>query len=176
MICRTIIDCRITNTNRQLKTDKTELKKSGRLFWQAVALASGFCLAIQPAINGHLGIGIPSSIQAALISFFIGTLLLLLINILLKQMGNIKQVFIPKAPWWFYIGGFLGALYVFFAIILTPKIGAGAFVILVLIGQMLVSLLIDNYGLLLSKKRKVSRIQVIGLAVMLLGAVIIKLL
>ncbi len=147
-----------------------------KLFWQLIALISGFCMAIQPAINGHLGVGISSSVQAALISFFIGTALLILINIILGELPNIKHVFTEKAPWWFYLGGFLGALYVFFSIILTPEIGAGAFVILGLIGQMIISLLIDNFGLLGSKKRKVSMIQIIGLMVILAGAVIIKLL
>ena len=142
---------------------------------EILALLSGFCLAIQPAVNGHLGIGISSGIQAALISFLIGTILLIAINVILKQMTSVKMAFQKKAPWWFYMGGFLGALYVFFALVITPEIGTGAFVIFVLIGQMIVSLLIDNYGLLRSRVRKVSMIQIIGLIVMLIGAGIVKL-
>ena len=160
---------------RQLETAEKHMQKSGKLFWQILALMSGFCLAIQPAVNGHLGIGISSGIQAALISFLIGTILLIAINVILKQMRNVKKAFQKKAPWWFYMGGFLGALYVFFALVITPEIGTGAFVIFVLIGQMVVSLLIDNYGLLRSRIRKVSYIQIIGLVVMLLGAGIVKL-
>ena len=165
-------DC---HEKRQLETAEKHMQKSGKLFWQILALISGFCLAIQPAVNGHLGIGISSGIQAALISFLIGTILLLAINVILKQMRNVKKAFQKKAPWWFYMGGFLGALYVFFALVITPEIGTGAFVIFVLIGQMVVSLLIDNYGLLRSRIRKVSYIQIIGLVVMLLGAGIVKL-
>ena len=160
---------------KHLATAEKHMKKSGKLFWQILALLSGFCLAIQPAVNGHLGIGISSGIQAALISFLIGTILLIAINVILKQMRNVKKAFQKKAPWWFYMGGFLGALYVFFALVITPEIGTGAFVIFVLIGQMIVSLLIDNYGLLRSRIRKVSYIQIIGLVVMLLGAGIVKL-
>ena len=160
---------------KHLATAEKHMKKSGKLFWQILALLSGFCLAIQPAVNGHLGIGISSGIQAALISFLIGTILLIAINVILKQMRNVKKAFQKKAPWWFYMGGFLGALYVFFALVITPEIGTGAFVIFVLIGQMIVSLLIDNYGLLRSRVRKVSMIQIIGLIVMLIGAGIVKL-
>ena len=160
---------------KHLATAEKHMKKSGKLFWQILALLSGFCLAIQPAVNGHLGIGISSGIQAALISFLIGTILLIAINVILKQMRNVKKAFQKKAPWWFYMGGFLGSLYVFFALVITPEIGTGAFVIFVLIGQMVVSLLIDNYGLLRSRIRKVSYIQIIGLVVMLLGAGIVKL-
>ena len=160
---------------KHLATAEKHMKKSGKLFWQILALMSGFCLAIQPAVNGHLGIGISSGIQAALISFLIGTILLIAINVILKQMRNVKKAFQKKAPWWFYMGGFLGALYVFFALVITPEIGTGAFVIFVLIGQMIVSLLIDNYGLLRSRVRKVSMIQIIGLIVMLIGAGIVKL-
>jgi len=160
---------------KHLATAEKHMKKSGKLFWQILALLSGFCLAIQPAVNGHLGIGISSGIQAALISFLIGTILLIAINVILKQMTSVKMAFQKKAPWWFYMGGFLGALYVFFALVITPEIGTGAFVIFVLIGQMIVSLLIDNYGLLRSRIRKVSYIQIIGLVVMLLGAGIVKL-
>ncbi len=160
---------------KHLATAEKHMKKSGKLFWQILALLSGFCLAIQPAVNGHLGIGISSGIQAALISFLIGTILLIAINVILKQMTSVKMAFQKKAPWWFYMGGFLGALYVFFALVITPEIGTGAFVIFVLIGQMIVSLLIDNYGLLRSRVRKVSMIQIIGLIVMLIGAGIVKL-
>ena len=160
---------------KHLTTAEKHMKKSGKLFWQILALLSGFCLAIQPAVNGHLGIGISSGIQAALISFLIGTILLIAINVILKQMTSVKMAFQKKAPWWFYMGGFLGALYVFFALVITPEIGTGAFVIFVLIGQMIVSLLIDNYGLLRSRVRKVSMIQIIGLIVMLIGAGIVKL-
>lgn len=160
---------------KHLATAEKHMKKSGKLFWQILALLSGFCLAIQPAVNGHLGIGISSGIQAALISFLIGTILLIAINVILKQMTSVKMAFQKKAPWWFYMGGFLGALYVFFALVITPEIGTGAFVIFVLIGQMIVSLLIDNYGLLQSRVRKVSMIQIIGLIVMLIGAGIVKL-
>lgn len=160
---------------KHLTTAEKHMKKSGKLFWQILALLSGFCLAIQPAVNGHLGIGISSGIQAALISFLIGTILLIAINVILKQMTSVKMAFQKKAPWWFYMGGFLGALYVFFALVITPEIGTGAFVIFVLIGQMIVSLLIDNYGLLQSRVRKVSMIQIIGLIVMLIGAGIVKL-
>ena len=160
---------------KHLATAEKHMKKSGKLFWQILALLSGFCLAIQPAVNGHLGIGISSGIQAALISFLIGTILLIAINVILKQMTSVKIAFQKKAPWWFYMGGFLGALYVFFALVITPEIGTGAFVIFVLIGQMIVSLLIDNYGLLRSRVRKVSMIQIIGLIVMLIGAGIVKL-
>ena len=160
---------------KHLATAEKHMKKSGKLFWQILALMSGFCLAIQPAVNGHLGIGISSGIQAALISFLIGTILLIAINVILKQMTSVKMAFQKKAPWWFYMGGFLGALYVFFALVITPEIGTGAFVIFVLIGQMIVSLLIDNYGLLRSRVRKVSMIQIIGLIVMFIGAGIVKL-
>ena len=160
---------------KHLATAEKHMKKSGKLFWQILALLSGFCLAIQPAVNGHLGIGISSGIQAALISFLIGTILLIAINVILKQMTSVKMAFQKKAPWWFYMGGFFGALYVFFALVITPEIGTGAFVIFVLIGQMIVSLLIDNYGLLRSRVRKVSMIQIIGLIVMLIGAGIVKL-
>ena len=160
---------------KHLATAEKHMKKSGKLFWQILALLSGFCLAIQPAVNGHLGIGISSGIQAALISFLIGTILLIAINVILKQMTSVKMAFQKKAPWWFYMGGFFGALYVFFALVITPEIGTGAFVIFVVIGQMIVSLLIDNYGLLRSRVRKVSMIQIIGLIVMLIGAGIVKL-
>ena len=136
-------DC---HEKRQLETAEKHMQKSGKLFWQILALMSGFCLAIQPAVNGHLGIGISSGIQAALISFLIGTILLIAINVILKQMRNVKKAFQKKAPWWFYMGGL-----------------------------MIVSLLIDNYGLLGSRVRKVSMIQIIGLIVMLIGAGIVKL-
>jgi transporter family-2 protein len=52
-----------------------------------------------------------------------------------------------KAPWYIWLaGGVLGVIYLTGNILLAPKLGAGALVALVVAGQLVFSVLLDNFG------------------------------
>jgi transporter family-2 protein len=55
---------------------------------------------------------------------------------------------VRTAPWWMWIGGPLGALFVLAGAALTPRLGAATYITAVIAGQVLCSLLLDNYGLM----------------------------
>src|SRR5919108_469601 len=52
----------------------------------------------------------------------------------------------PAAPWWVWIGGALGAFYVAASIVTAPRLGAATLIALVVAGQAVASLLIDQFG------------------------------
>ena len=49
-------------------------------------------------------------------------------------------------PWWIWIGGALGVIYLTGNIVLFPKLGSVQTVIMPILGQIVMSMLIDNFG------------------------------
>lgn len=151
-------------------------KKQGVLIWQIIGILAGMLMAVQTAINGQLGRVLGSSFHAAFISFFVGALILIIVvGIKERSFANIKEPIAQAAPWWVWIGGFIGGLYVMINIYLVGQIGTGQTVVLALFGQITGSLLVEQFGLLKSIKNRITLVQVIGLLIMLAGVVSIKL-
>lgn len=144
--------------------------------WRALALGTGFLMASQSAINGHLGVLIGSPTQAALVSFTVGTTVLFLLALVLRLKFRVR---VPdgqkKNPWWMWFGGVLGAIYVFGNAFLVPLLGTGLTVVAALVGMISGSLLVDKLGLLQAPKRQVGLAQVLSLVLMLGGVALIRL-
>ncbi len=79
-----------------------------------------------------------------------------------------------QAPWWVWIGGFFGAFFVTAATILVPRIGATMLLSASIAGQMIVSLILDHYGLLGLPQRPVSLWRTLGVVLVVLGVVVIR--
>ncbi|MNT56565.1 hypothetical protein D3C72_1938740 [compost metagenome] len=79
-------------------------------------------------------------------------------------------------PWWGWLGGLAGAAYVTTVFTAIPAIGAAAAVGLTVAGQQVASVFVDRYGWFRLPQRPVSGLRMAGVAVLLLGVAIIKLL
>lgn len=108
--------------------------------------------------------------SAALVSFAVGVTALVIINIVLRWRPRIERPEGKPNPWWMWIGGVLGALFIFGNAALVPQIGTGLTVVAGLLGSMLGSLIIDRVSGDPIKSR-----QVLGIALLLTGVVIIRL-
>lgn len=71
------------------------------------------------------------------------------------------------------IGGICGAITVYGNAWLIPEIGIGLFAMLLLIGQLLLSLLMEQFGWLGAPRKRISALQVTGLLLMLGGVALI---
>jgi transporter family-2 protein len=143
--------------------------------WRFVGIGAGMLMSIQAAINGQLGIVLNSPFQAAFVSFFIGSVtLVIVVGLKERSYVNIKEPIKQSAPWWVWIGGIIGGLYVLINVYLVGKIGTGQTVVLALFGQIAGSLLVQQFGLLKSAKNGIEPIQILGLIIMLVGVFLIK--
>ncbi|WP_125768707.1 DMT family transporter [Lapidilactobacillus wuchangensis] len=141
--------------------------------WRCLGVISGALLAMQTAINGHLGVILNSSVHAALVSFVVGTCLLLIIVVmtwtpLAKIRGAIQA---GGSYWWIWLGGLLGAAYVTTSAWLVPRLGTGQVVIIALFGQLLFSALIDQFGWFQSGTKRLTVWRVLGLVLMFIGII-----
>lgn len=75
---------------------------------------------------------------------------------------------------WQWFGGLLGAIYIGGIVLIVPQIGTGGAIVTSLLGLLVGSLLIDQFGLLGTNKKPISAIQIVGLLVLLAGVVIIQ--
>lgn len=134
-----------------------------------MAFCAGVAISAQAAINSRLAAALGAdSVLAALISFACGTVVL---AILAAARGGLGQALanLPGQPLWKFSGGFLGAGFVFGTVFLAPRIGLLNLLVLVIAGQLLTSMSIDNFGLLQMAVRKVSAIRLAGALVMVAG-------
>ena len=77
---------------------------------------------------------------------------------------------------WMFLGGCFGGAYILSNAWLTPKIGASPSVISLLIGSTLGSAIIDHFGFFRAEKHPVTRTKLLGILLILMGAMLIRLL
>jgi len=156
--------------------DTTTVKNaSGLWFWRLAGVVTGMLSATQTAINGHLGTVLHSSLKAALVSFFVGMVALILIVLISRTKLQLTTPAGQHNPWWMWVGGLIGALYVLGNVVLVPLVGTGLAVVIVLVGLMAGSLLIDQFGWLGAKRHPITVVQIVGLLIMIVGVALIRL-
>lgn len=146
------------------------------LKWQLFGNLAGAVLAMQPAMNSKLALGIDSSLYASLYSFTTGSLLLVLICLFLNgHRENITKVFTARRPFWVWGGGLLGTCIVVGQTYLVNHVGVGLLTIINIFGMLVMSVIIDNYGILGAQKVHITPKKAIGLFLVLGGIVMLNL-
>ena len=137
------------------------------------AFAGGAALPFQAGINAQLATWLGSPVRAAFVSFAVGTLVLLAASALvfkpLPSWGRIGD-----APWWVWTGGALGAFYVAASIVSAPKLGAAQLIALVVAGQALVSLFVDQFGWVGFEQKDVSIGRLVGMVLVGAGVALVR--
>ena len=140
---------------------------------KAVALmlsaGAGALVAMQPPINSKLG-QVTGTFAAATISFMVGTAALLIV-----ALASSGQNFggVTNAPWWYFAGGFIGAVFVASSLVTVRTLGAGGVVAATIAGQLSFSLVIDRFGLLGLEERPLSLPRLLGVVFLVLGVVLV---
>jgi transporter family-2 protein len=130
-------------------------------------------LPFQAGINAELADWLNSPVRAAFVSFAGGTLLLAVAAALvLRPVPSAGRL--GDAPWWVWLGGALGAFYVLGSIVSAPKLGAATLIALVVAGQALASLIVDNFGWVGFEPKHISAGRLVGLALVGAGVVCVR--
>lgn len=133
--------------------------------YMLLALVGGMMAGTQAPINGSLGRKI-GSLEGAFTSFFVGLLFLTFFTLFFGK-GQLVNVF--HVPKWNLLGGLLGAVFVTIMIVSVPKVGAASAIFAAIAGQMIISLIIDHFGLFAVQKIPTNGNRLLGLAFMLLA-------
>lgn len=146
---------------------------SRTLVLSLLPLVGGALIAAQAPINARLRIALDSPVGSAFVSFAIGTLVLLVGLAVVADVGTTAGG-LGGAPWWAYLGGLCGAVFVFATLVASPRIGVTTTFVAVVLGQVAAAVIIDRLGLFGVAARAINweRLVALGLlaaAVVLLG-------
>lgn len=136
------------------------------------AMAIGALLPIQASLNGKLMRAFGHPIIGACISFLTGTIILLTYTSTLHR--HISMATVRQTAWYEWIGGMIGVIYVTGSIMIIPKLGAGFAFALMVGGQLLMSLVMDHYGMLGLTVNQMSWTKMLGVGLLLAGAWLIR--
>jgi transporter family-2 protein len=146
---------------------------SNAYFYLLLALIAGTMMPTQAAINNKLSAAVDSPILAAFVSFFVGTVGLL-VYVLISGVPVSNLASAKNAPAIAWIGGLLGAFFVTSTVVLVPRLGVAMTFSLIIAGQMIVTLIIDHFGLLGVPMKEINLERVAGILLITGGVVLIR--
>jgi transporter family-2 protein len=143
-----------------------------KVTWIIVALISGAFLPIQAGFNFRLGKALGSPVHASMLSFIIGAFAIILFSLLTQQHASFAGL--KTAPVYVWLGGILGAFYVTAIIMAFPRIGPALTFGLVFAGQMIVSILLDHFNILVANQHSINIWRILGVILIISGVIIVR--
>jgi len=134
----------------------------------------GAILPVQAVLNTKLGKQTGGPLISSLLSFLVGLICLFIINLFANYSAFTNMKLLSVSPWYVWMGGLLGAIYVSCVIFVNQQQGVALTFALVVAGQIFISLLIDHFGLFGSIVRPLSIPKIIGALLIIAGLVLIK--
>lgn len=143
-----------------------------KLIWVAIAFLSGAFLPLQAGLNARMGKASGNAVYASMFSFAVGIIGLLLYIVLTRQ--QVSWAGVREAPAYAWIAGLLGAFYVTVIVLAFPKLGPGLTFGLVVAGQMLMSVLLEHYNILVAQQTPMNYMKLLGILLIVGGVIIIR--
>lgn len=138
-----------------------------------LSILVGALVPVQAGINatlahhgGHPLFGMAANMTLATLTVFTGILVLRVPLPFASALGS--------APWYAWLGGFCGAVLVFSAITIAPRLGAAPYVCATIVGTVIASLLVDHFGLLAFRPQPISGTRLVGSVLVVLGMVLVN--
>jgi len=119
--------------------------KNLSLFAVILGVIAGGVVGVQRALNGQVNEHSQQSFTTSLLNFVTGTALLLFLLLigLISHHAHLSKF--SSGPWWMYIGGVVGVVYIAFSSTVVQHVGVLTFTLFSVGGQLVGSLLIDIF-------------------------------
>ncbi len=138
-----------------------------------IAVLAGSIVPFQATSNAALGRSLGHPLWATLVSLLVSICVLLPIlfaaRIPAPAMSSALQ-----GSWWIWLGGVAGVAYITAALLLTPRLGASGFIVCVIAGQVVASLIIDHFGLMGLAVKPATLGRIAGVALIVLGMLVVQ--
>jgi bacterial/archaeal transporter family-2 protein len=143
-----------------------------KFVWIIIAFVAGAVLPIQAGFNFRLGKSIYSPVYASMISFLVGMISVGLYGPATTQGLSLNEL--KTAPPYVWLGGILGGFYVTAVILTFPRLGPSLTFGLVVAGQMLVSIVLDHFNILVTQPHPINVWRVVGIMLVIAGVIVIR--
>ena len=137
-----------------------------------LVFVAGGMVAIQAPTNAMLAKAGGSPVLAALISFAVGTLALMLAW--LASGNRPATAAFSGLPWYAWIGGLYGAVFVAVAAYAAPRIGLASLITIGIAGQIAMALWLDHLGALGLPREPINPGRLLGAALVVAGVVLVR--
>lgn len=135
--------------------------------YKNLALINGVILAIMIFLNGMLA-NITGPYMSTLIFHILGFILIIIISIIKKnRLSNLK-----KLPLMFFLPGILSVVTILLNNISIPKIGLTLTIGITLFGQLVMSSLVEHFGLFGMPVNKFKKEKILGFSIISLGIIV----
>jgi len=144
-----------------------------KIQYYLLSVLAGVAVAFQTSVNSQLRTDTNNPVLTALISFGVGTIVLVILYLSLFRQS-------PTFPagvdfrWWKFTGGMMGVFYVTAVVIAAPQIGAANSLAFIVGGQFVTAIIIDHFGLMNLPLNSISFICIAGIALLLAGVYLIQ--
>lgn len=136
------------------------------------AILVGAAISAQPAMNALLARSIESPFGASAISIAVAFLSILAV-LAMTGAWRINGEMLAEVPWWVFLAGIAGTVFVAGGAVITPVTGALVFFVCIVAGQLIGSMIADHFGAFGLEVRKVSAMRLAGIALVLTGAIMV---
>jgi transporter family-2 protein len=133
---------------------------------------AGSMVALQAPTNAILAKAGGSPILAALISFLVGTVALFIVW--LASGNRPATAAFGGLPWYAWIGGLYGAVFVAVAAYAAPKIGVASLITIGIAGQIAMALILDHLGALGLTREPINIGRIAGAALVVAGVILVR--
>jgi transporter family-2 protein len=138
-----------------------------------LALCVGGLLPVQGSLNAHLGKSLNHPLQATFISFFGAILVLFLLLLALSPpLPSVSQL--KSTPAVYYTGGIYGVVFVTTILMLAPRIGIANTLVATIVGQLIVSVILDHFGVFGLVRHPISGYRLMGCAGLMVSLYLIQ--
>ena len=107
---------------------------------------AGAIVGLQRALNGQINESSRQSFATSWLNFIMGTTFLVIFLAIGVLINRVELVALPSGPWWMYMGGTIGVIYIAFTSTIVQHLGVLTFTLISVGGQLVGSLLIDLYS------------------------------
>lgn len=136
------------------------------------AIAAGVATVTQSGMNSTLARFTGTAFNAATVSLCLSALVMLALQPVMKDAFNWSGA-LRQGPWWMWLGGLCGVVFVTAVAFSAPRVGAVGVVSCILAGQLVAALIYDRFGLLGFGAQEISWQRLLGVALVVGGMVLI---
>ena len=134
-----------------------------------LAVLGGSAVGIQRALNGQINSFSKKSLATSQLNFITGTAFLLLLLLLRSAFTDHSIMNFTSGPWWVFLGGSIGVIYIAFTALAVQHLGVLEFTLFSVSGMLVGSLLLDL--LLPTQGTQISPYLIAGIFLTYLGVI-----
>lgn len=132
----------------------------------------GAATALQAPTNARMMTAVGSPVNAAFVSFAVGTAALGILAVLLQAKPDMAAS--RALPWYAWVGGLYGAIFVVAAAWGVPRLGVATTITLMVAGQLLLSVGLDHFGAMGVPRQTISWGRAAGVLMVLGGVLMVR--